>query len=75
MIRWTRLMESCMDLCSLPSPHRIPHSVAGMAFNFSKVELPHPAARRNAAKPEEGQADSAASGRVEGRRSHSDIPQ
>jgi hypothetical protein len=37
-------------LCSLPSPHRVPHSVAGMAFNFSKVELPHPATRRNAAK-------------------------
>jgi hypothetical protein len=29
------------DLCCLPSPHRIPQGVAGMAFNFSKIEISH----------------------------------
>jgi hypothetical protein len=42
MIRF-RVLESFVDLCCLPSPHRILQSVAGMAFNFSKIELPPPA--------------------------------
>jgi hypothetical protein len=46
MIR-SRALEPAGDLCCLPSPHRIPQSVAGMAFNFSKVELVHRAATRN----------------------------
>jgi hypothetical protein len=41
-----RALESAGDLCCLPSPHRVPQSVAGMAFNFSKVELVRPAAKR-----------------------------
>ena len=34
-----RSLESLGDFCSLPSPHRIPQGVAGMAFNFSEVEV------------------------------------
>jgi hypothetical protein len=34
------------DLCCLPSPHRIPQGVAGMAFNFSKIEISHQPRRR-----------------------------
>jgi hypothetical protein len=48
MIR-ARSLESHGDLCCLPSPYRIPQSVAGMAFNFSKVEITPHAARRKAA--------------------------
>lgn len=34
------------DKCCLPSPYRTPKRVAGMAFNFSQVEVaPHAAAR------------------------------
>jgi hypothetical protein len=40
MIR-ARALETSSDLCCLPSPHRIPQCVAGMAFNFSKVEISH----------------------------------
>ena len=36
-----RALEPSPDLCCLPSPHRIPKSVAGMAFNFSKIEVSH----------------------------------
>jgi hypothetical protein len=35
-----RALESTADLCCLPSPYRIPQGVAGMAFNFSKIEVP-----------------------------------
>ena len=60
MIR-SRPLASPGDLCCLPSPHRISQSVAGMAFNFSKVDLmPHAAKRKppvKAAKPR-GSADS-----------------
>jgi hypothetical protein len=35
-------------LCCLPSPYRIPQGVAGMAFNFSKIELSHHPALRKA---------------------------
>ncbi len=36
-----RVLEPTPDLCCLPSPHRIPQGVAGMAFNFSKIEISH----------------------------------
>ena len=36
-----RFLEPTPDLCCLPSPHRITQSVAGMAFNFSKIEMSH----------------------------------
>jgi hypothetical protein len=45
MIR-SRALESPGDLCCLPSPHRVPRGVAGIAFNFSKVELSHRPAPR-----------------------------
>jgi len=50
MIRF-RAVGSYVDLCSLPSPRRIPCSVAGMAFNFSKIELTPAAAQCNQPKP------------------------
>jgi hypothetical protein len=75
MIRWSRALEPSVDLCSLPSPHRIPRSVAGMAFNFSKIELSHPAAQSNAAKPEENQADPASSARDDTCRPSFEIPE
>jgi hypothetical protein len=34
-----RALVSSPDLCCLPSPHRIHQYVAGMAFNFSKIEI------------------------------------
>jgi len=36
-----RALQPTPDLCCLPSPHRIPQGVAGMAFNFSKIEISH----------------------------------
>jgi len=67
MIRF-RAVGPYVDLCSLPSPHRIPCSVAGMAFNFSKIELaPPPAAQHNQPKPPQTQPAPAASARVESR--------
>ena len=67
MIRF-RSVESYVDRCSLPSPHRIPCSVAGMAFNFSKIELAPPtAAQRNQPKLPQTQPAPAASPRVESR--------
>jgi hypothetical protein len=50
MIR-ARALETSSDLCCLPSPHRINQCVAGMAFNFSKVELSHHATQRPASRP------------------------
>jgi hypothetical protein len=50
-----RALEPTPDLCCLPSPHRIPQGVAGMAFNFSKIEMSHFSTQRKAplqAKPE-----------------------
>ena len=42
-----RLLEPTPDLCCLPSPHRVPQGVAGMAFNFSKIEISrYPAPRK-----------------------------
>jgi hypothetical protein len=47
-----RALEPSPDLCCLPSPHRIPKSVAGMAFNFSKIEISHrPLQRKISHKP------------------------
>jgi hypothetical protein len=37
----TRVLAPTPDLCCLPSPRRIPQGIAGMAFNFSKIELSH----------------------------------
>jgi hypothetical protein len=50
-----RALEPTPDLCCLPSPHRIPQGVAGMAFNFSKIEISHYPTQRKAplhAKPQ-----------------------
>jgi hypothetical protein len=46
-----------------------------MAFNFSKIELSHPAAQSNAAKPEENQADPASSARDDTCRPSFEIPE
>ena len=43
-----RSLEPTPDLCCLPSPRRIPQGVAGMAFNFSKIEISHHPAQRKA---------------------------
>lgn len=51
------------DKCCLPSPYRIPKRVAGMAFNFSQVELAPRAAVRTATEPARPQ--DAGSGRSE----------
>jgi hypothetical protein len=48
MIR-ARSLESNGDLCCLPSPYRIPQSVAGMAFNFSKVDIAPSGSKRKVA--------------------------
>ena len=68
MIR-SRALESPGDLCCLPSPHRIPQSVAGMAFNFSKVEFSHHAAQSNAPVQAATQRGPALPTRVKTRRS------
>src|SRR5438067_936117 len=34
-----RALEPSPELCCLPTPHRISYHVAGMAFNFSKLEM------------------------------------
>ena len=39
------------DLCCLPTPYRIPQFVAGMAFNFSKIEISHHRIQRKAPLP------------------------
>lgn len=38
------------DHCCLPSPRRIPQGVAGMAFNFSKIEISHHSSPRKLAQ-------------------------
>jgi len=63
------------DLCCLPSPHRIPRSVAGMAFNFSKIELVPHAAQPNAPKQAEKPRGPTSSARVRPRSSCFGIPQ
>ena len=74
MIR-SRALESPGDLCCLPSPHRIPQSVAGMAFNFSKVELVHYAAQRTAPVPVEKPRGPTSSARAKTRSSCFGLPQ
>jgi hypothetical protein len=57
-----RALEPTPDLCCLPSPHRIPQGVAGMAFNFSKIEISHHPSQRKAppqAKPRPGSSSTA----------------
>jgi hypothetical protein len=66
MIRF-RPVESYVDLCSLPSPHRTPCSVAGMAFNFSKMEIVPRAAQINKPTPPQAHPVLAASVYVESR--------
>jgi hypothetical protein len=41
-----RALEPSPELCCLPTPHRISHYVAGMAFNFSKIEISHYVSQR-----------------------------
>ena len=43
-----RALAPTPDLCCLPSPFKIPRGVAGMAFNFSKIEISHHAVQRKA---------------------------
>ncbi|HWB32148.1 MAG TPA: hypothetical protein VG714_03145 [Acidobacteriaceae bacterium] len=44
-----RALQPTPDLCCLPSPYRILQGVAGMAFNFSRIELSHRVVPRKAA--------------------------
>ncbi len=44
-----RALQPTPDLCCLPSPYRILQGVAGMAFNFSKIELSHYSTQRKPA--------------------------
>jgi hypothetical protein len=74
MIRF-RALEPTGDICCLPSPHRIPQSVAGMAFNFSKVELVHHAAKRIAPARLEKPRGPTSSARANSRSSCFGIPQ
>jgi hypothetical protein len=74
MIR-SRALEPTGDLCCLPSPHRIPQSVAGMAFNFSKVELVRRTGRRNAPMQPEKPRGPTSSARVKTRGSSFGLPQ
>jgi hypothetical protein len=74
MIR-PRALEPSAALCCLPSPHRIPQSVAGMAFNFSKVELVHLAAKRNPPNKVEKPRGPTSSARADSRSSCFGIPQ
>ena len=48
----SRALQPTPDLCCLPSPHRILQGVAGMAFNFSKIELAHHSSRNSAPQQE-----------------------
>ena len=41
-----RALEPSREHCCLPTPHRISHYVAGMAFNFSKIEMSHCVSQR-----------------------------
>jgi hypothetical protein len=50
-----RALAPAPVLCCLPSPHRIPQGIAGMAFNFSKIEVAHRPAQRKAPLHTQGQ--------------------
>ncbi len=58
-----RSLESLGDFCSLPSPRRIPQGVAGMAFNFSQVEVEPAVESHVAATAGENTRNSASSSR------------
>jgi hypothetical protein len=45
-----RALQAMPDHCCLPSPRRIPQGVAGMAFNFSKIEISHHSSPRKLAQ-------------------------
>lgn len=36
-----RALAPSTEPCCLPTPHRISYYVAGMAFNFSRIEMSH----------------------------------
>ena len=54
-----RALQPSPDLCCLPSPHRILQGIAGMAFNFSRIEISHHPAPRKPQQQEKTQAQSA----------------
>jgi hypothetical protein len=56
-----RALAPTPDLCCLPSPHRIPQGIAGMAFNFSKIEVAHHPSQRKAPQQNATQPKSKAS--------------
>jgi hypothetical protein len=56
-----RELQPSPDLCCLPSPHRIQQYVAGMAFNFSKIEISHHTLQRKAPPQKQTQPPRAAS--------------
>ena len=74
MIR-SRALESPGDPCCLPSPHRIPKSVAGMAFNFSEVDVSNRGPQSNTPVQAKTQRGPALPTRVKTRRSCFGIPQ
>jgi hypothetical protein len=49
MMRYRTLGMPREACCCLPTPYRIPKSVAGMAFNFSLVEVVPKSSRSSAA--------------------------
>jgi hypothetical protein len=58
-----RALEPTPDLCCLPAPRRIQQGVAGMAFNFSKIEISHYSSPRKASlqpKPQQQPSHSSA---------------
>lgn len=48
-----RALSTLPDHCCLPSPHRVLQGVAGMAFNFSKIELSYRSVPRRVATQQE----------------------
>ena len=55
-----RALVPSPDLCCLPTPHRTSYYIAGMAFNFSKIELSHYQIQRKApSKSQEKQTPTA----------------
>lgn len=52
MMRYRTLGTPRESCCCLPTPYRIPKAVAGMAFNFSLVEVAHRNTRPAHAEPE-----------------------
>ncbi len=71
----SRALESSGDPCCLPAPHRILKSVAGMAFNFSEIEVSNHGHRSKTPVQAETQRGPAFPTRVKTRRSCFGIPQ